>query len=576
MSHYFSFFKLSVLKPVIFFFFLILVAACKPGTNEESGEPEVISLLPDTVIIDAGNHMDLNFDEYERSQMSGGLANNIQLYKELRSYPLKNSIPPAILFNPIPVGASFSQRQKTIDWDLPEDVSLPENREELAFYRVSELANLIKNQKISSMELTRFFLARLKQYGETLHCVITLTEELAMEQAKRADEEISHGNYRGPLHGIPYGVKDLLSVSGYKTTWGATPYQDQTINETATVVKNLEKAGAVLVAKLSMGALAMGDVWFGDTTRNPWNLDQGSSGSSAGSASATAAGLVPFSIGTETLGSIVSPSTRCGTSGLRPSYGRVSRTGAMALSWTMDKIGPICRNATDCALVFHAIMGPDGQDQTVVDLPFNYKSVKDLSCLKIGYFKEAFEADYSSKENDNQVLKTLKKLGAQLIPVSFPETLPLSSMRIILSAEAAAAFDDLTRSNRDSLLVRQNRGAWPNIFRQARFIPAVEYIQANRLRYLLIQEMHELMQQFDVVVSPSYGGNQLLITNLTGHPVVVVPNGFNKRGSPTSISFIGNLFDEATILSIAALYQEVSEFDDLYPPLFSSDPPTSE
>jgi len=578
MITHFHTFKTTYLKLAFFFFFflLVLLFACKPDKKEVPGEPEAISLLPDTVIIDAGNHMDLYFDDYERSQMSGGLANNIQLYKELRSYPLKNSIPPAILFNPIPVGASFSQRQETIDWDLPEDVSLPENREELAFYRVSELAHLIKNHKISSVELTYFFLARLKQYGETLHCVITLTEELAMEQAKRADEEILLGNYRGPLHGIPYGVKDLLSVCGYKTTWGAAPYQEQTINETATVVKKLEEAGAVLVAKLSMGALAMGDVWFADTTRNPWNPDQGSSGSSAGSASATAAGLVPFSIGTETLGSIVSPSTRCGTSGLRPSYGRVSRTGAMALSWTMDKIGPICRNATDCALVFHAIMGPDGQDQTVVDLPFNYKPVKDLSGLKIGYFKEAFEADYSTKENDNQVLKILKKLGAQLVPVSFPETLPLSSMRIILSAEAAAAFDDLTRSNRDSLLVRQNRGAWPNVFRQARFIPAVEYIQANRLRYLLIQEMHELMQQFDVVVSPSYGGNQLLITNLTGHPVVVVPNGFNKRGSPTSISFIGNLFDEATILSIAALYQEVSEFDDLYPPLFSSGSPASE
>ncbi len=554
--------------PILLLFFIV-IQACKRDSTAKSDGTETSTLLPDTVILEAENHMGLQFDPKERAQMSGGLANYTQLYNDIRSVPLDNSIPPSIQFNPIPIGATFPQKQEPIEWGLPENVSLPENRNDLAFYRVAELAQLIKSRKITSVELTRFFLDRLKRFGDTLHCVITLTEDVALAQATRADEEIAQGKYRGPLHGIPYGVKDLLAVEGYKTTWGAAPFKDQIIDETATVVKKLEEAGAVLLAKLSMGALAMGDVWYADTTRNPWDLKQGSSGSSAGSASATAAGLVPFSIGTETLGSIVSPSTRCGTSALRPTYGRVSRTGAMALSWTMDKIGPICRNAADCALVFHAMIGPDGIDQTLVDLPFNYKSSLDLSDLKIGYFKEAFDADYPTKKNDKKTLTVLKKMGVELIPVSFPDTLPVSSLQIILNAEAAAAFDELTRSNRDTLLVRQNRGAWPNLFRQARFIPAVEYIQANRIRYLLIQEMQKLMEQYDLIVTPSYGGNQLLITNLTGHPVVVVPNGFNQRGTPTSISFIGNLFDEATILAVAAMYQQETDFDNLHPRFFT-------
>lgn len=551
-------------------FFLVLIHACKRDAAKDSGGRETRALLPDTVILEAANHMGLPFDQEERDQLSGGLAYYLRLYEEIRSCPLDNSIPPAIQFNPIPVGANFPHIQEPIDWGLPDDVEMPGNRDDLAFYRVAELAQLIKSQQITSVELTRFFLDRLKRYGDTLHCVITLTEDLALAQATRADEEIARGMYRGPLHGIPYGVKDLLAVKGFKTTWGAAPFRDQILEETATVVKKLEEAGGVLVAKLSMGALAMGDVWYADTTRNPWDLTQGSSGSSAGSASATAAGLVPYSIGTETLGSIVSPSTRCGTSGLRPTYGRVSRTGAMALSWTMDKIGPICRNAADCALVFHAILGPDGIDQSLVDLPFNYKPIQDLSTLKIGYFKEAFDADYPTKKNDKKTLVVLRKMGARLLPVSFPDSLPVSALRIILNAEAAAAFDELTRSDRDTLLVRQNQGAWPNLFRQARFIPAVEYIQANRIRYLLIQEMHQLMKQYDLIITPSYGGNQLLITNLTGYPVVVVPNGFNQRGIPTSISFVGNLFDEATILSVAARYQQETNFEDLHPRYFTT------
>jgi Asp-tRNA(Asn)/Glu-tRNA(Gln) amidotransferase A subunit family amidase len=407
------------------------------------------------------------------------------------------------------------------------------------------------------------YLERLKTYGPKFECVITITEELAIKQAQQADAEIAAGKYRGPLHGVPYGAKDLLATRGYKTTWGAMPYKDQMIDEDATVIKRLEQAGAVLVAKLTMGALAWGDVWYGGKTRNPWNLEQGSSGSSAGSASATAAGLVAFAIGTETWGSIVSPSTRCGVTGLRPTYGRVSRAGAMALSWSMDKIGPICRTVEDCALVFDAISGPDGIDQTVVDLPFNYNPNVKLGQLRIGYLKDAFEKDTVNVANNEAVLAKLRELGAELIPVELPDH-PVSNLSFILSAEAAAAFDELTRSGKDDLMVRQIKNAWPNVFRTSRFIPAVEYIQANRVRYLVIQAMAKMMADIDVYVAPSFGSN-LLLTNLTGHPCVVVPNGFDKKGGPTSISFIGRLYDEATTLAVAKTYQDATDFHRRHP-----------
>lgn len=550
---------------LILCFLLFTCLSCK---KKEKPPEEEIPGLSTEAISSAENPMGLSFDEKEKKLMADGLGSQLKMYEQMRTYSLDNSVPPAIQFNPIPAGFQFKQVQKEIEWDLAKEISMPENKEELAFYSVAELSCLIKSQQITSIELTKLYISRLKKYGDTLHCVITLTEELALKQAAKADEEIAGGLYRGPLHGIPYGVKDLLALKGYKTTWGAAPFMYQEINKTASIIKKLDEAGAVLLAKLSMGALAMGDIWYNDTTRNPWNLKQGSSGSSAGSASATAAGLVGFSIGTETLGSIVSPSTRCGASGLRPSYGRVSRTGAMALSWTMDKIGPICRTAKDCALVFDVIRGPDGMDQTLYDLPFNYKPTIDLNFLKIGYLKEAFDNEYANRKNDQKTLKTLKKMGAKLIPVRFPKDLPISSMRIILNAEAAAAFDELTRTNRDTLLVNQSKWAWPNSFRRSRFIPAVEYIQANRFRYLLIQQMNEIMKDFDVVVTPSFVGSQLLITNLTGHPCVVIPNGFNKKGSPTSISFIGSLFDEATILAVAHEYQKITNFDDQHPASF--------
>ncbi|MFC1484457.1 amidase [Candidatus Neomarinimicrobiota bacterium] len=508
----------------------------------------------------------LSFTRAEADSMLPDLDESLTNYRHLRDLDIPNSVVPALLFNPVPVGKSFDPKQLPVVF-APVDVSVPEDLEELAFYSVAELAELIRTRRITSTQLTTMYLERLKRLGPKLECVVTLTEDLALEQALRADEELEAGKYRGPLHGIPYGAKDLLAVRGYPTTWGAAPYKDQSFDENATVVKLLEEAGAVLVAKLTLGALAWGDVWFGGKTRNPWNLEQGSSGSSAGSAASTAAGLVPFAIGSETWGSIVSPSTRCGTTGLRPTYGRVSRAGAMALSWSMDKLGPICRTVEDCAIVFDAIRGSDGLDQTVVDLPFNYNYAVDLSGLRIGYVKDAFEDEYSNQANDQAVLEVLKGLGAELVPFTLPDY-PIGDMSFILSAEAAAAFDDLTRSNRDDLLVRQIRNAWPNSFRSSRFIPAVEYIQANRIRQLVIQDMERLMADVDLYIAPAFVGDNLLLTNLTGHPCVVLPDGFNEQGSPASITFMGHLYDEATILAVARAYQEATGWHQKHPPDF--------
>jgi Asp-tRNA(Asn)/Glu-tRNA(Gln) amidotransferase A subunit family amidase len=508
----------------------------------------------------------MEFTDAERDSMMENLEENATAYDHLHALTILNSVPPAMSFNPIPVGFEFEKTRKPFKGSKQEKVRRPSNLDDAAFWSISRLAGLIRTRQVTSVELTEMYLARLKKYGPKLQCVITLTEERAMEEARQADREIRAGKYRGPLHGIPYGVKDLLSTKTYGTTWGAMPYKDQVIDEDATVVNSLKDAGGVLVAKLTLGALAWGDVWYGGMTRNPWNYEQGSSGSSAGPASATSAGLVAFAIGSETYGSIVSPSTRCGVTGLRPTYGRVSRTGAMALSWSMDKLGPICRTVEDCAIVLNAIIGPDGTDQTLYDLPFNYDPKVDFKKLRIGYLKSEFDSVRSNKENSDAVLEVLKRLGVTLIPITLPDRVPVDDLSIILSAEAAAAFDDLTRSGRDDLLVRQIKNAWPNSFRSSRFIPAVEYLQANRARYLLIQDMQQLMKTVDLYVTPSFGTN-LLLTNLTGHPCVVLPNGFNKQGSPTSISFVGRLFGEATLLAVAKKYQDATDFHLKHPTL---------
>ena len=546
-------------------FFAVLLVSCGSTGNDE--QTELVD-FNDSLIIKSENLIGLHFDTAEHSQMQRSLKRHLRSYEQMRRFSLDNSVAPALVFRPL-VNPDEEEVREFANPVPVREVQRPATSEEIAFLTLEELSQLIRNGDLTSVELTKIYIDRLRKYGDTLHCVVTITENLALEQAERADREISQGKYKGPLHGIPYGVKDLLAVEGYKTTWGAMPYREQVIEGTATVVKKLEEAGAVLVAKLSMGALAMGDVWFGGVSRNPWNPEQGSSGSSAGSASATAAGLVAFSLGTETLGSIVSPSTRCGVTGLRPSFGRVSRTGAMALSWSMDKIGPICRSADDCALVFNVIRGSDGIDNTVVDKAFNYNFNADIKNLKIAYLKNEFRGDYENRENDLEVLSVFNRMGVDLIPLEMNfDGIPLSSLRIILYAEAAAAFDELTRSGLDSLLTAQDEWSWPNTFRAARFIPAVEYIQANRYRTLLMEEMGKLMKDYDVVITPSFRGNQLLVTNLTGHPCVVVPNGFNEENSPGSICFIGKLYDEASILLAASKYQQATGFDEMHPPLF--------
>lgn len=525
--------------------------------------------IPVSAVAAAEEIIGLEFTDLERDSALTDLGDNLESYQAMRDVGLDNSIAPSLLFNPVPTGAVFDHEQKPIQLGPPPTVVMPDNPDELAFYSVRQLSELIRTRQVTSIQLTQLALSRLRTHDAQLHCVITMTDELALEQAARADDEIARGIYRGPLHGIPYGAKDLLAAKGYPTTWGAGPYQDQVIDANATVVTKLEEAGAVLVAKLSLGALAWGDVWFGDTTRNPWNPEQGSSGSSAGSASAVAAGLVPFAIGSETWGSIVSPATRCGATGLRPTFGRVSRTGAMALSWSMDKLGPICRTVEDCVLVLDAIRGPDGLDQTVIDLPFNYDASVDLGSLRIGYLKTDFDLDSGYMEQNQRALQTLRDLGANLIEIALPD-LPVYPLAITLSAEAAAAFDELTRSNRDDLLVRQIKNAWPNVFRSSRFIPAVEYIQANRHRTRLINAMATMFEDIDLYVAPSFEGDNLLLTNLTGHPCVVLPNGFDEEGAPVSITFVGNLFDEATVAAVAWKFQQEAGYHLQHPPLFAN------
>lgn len=544
-------------------YMLFIIIILTITTNRSNAQGKIIK----ENVANAEKIIGLEFTDAERDSMLDALNEQLTSYNNIRKVKIDNNIPPAILFNPIPVGFNINNKQKPIHYSDYSYVKMPKNLEDLAFYSIGELAQLIKTRKITSTQLTKFFLDRLKKYGPKLYSVITLTEERAIEEAKKADEEISEGKYRGMLHGIPYGVKDLLTTKKYKTTWGAEPYQNQIIDEDATVIKKLHDAGAVLVAKLSLGALAWGDVWFGGMTRNPWDTTKGSSGSSAGSAASVSAGLIPFAIGTETWGSIVSPSTVCGVTGLRPTYGRVSRTGAMALSWSMDKIGVICRTAEDLAIVFDAIRGQDGIDQTLYDAAFNYQPKIDLKKIRVGYLRSDFDSIYPFHKNDSIALKKIEELGVELIPIELPN-ISTEDLAIILTAEAGAAFDELTRSNQDDLLKRQIKNAWPNVLRASHFIPAVEYINANRLRFLLIQEMKKIFDKVDIYISPSWEGNNLLTTNLTGHPCVVIPNGFSEKGTPTSFTFTGNLFDEAKLIAFAKVYQDATDFHKKHPEAF--------
>jgi Asp-tRNA(Asn)/Glu-tRNA(Gln) amidotransferase A subunit family amidase len=570
----------------------------------------------------------ISLTEEQRKQMIAGLNNQRDGYAQVRSLNMPNSLQPAFVFDPVlarrlPLAELLNARREAVRISpVPETKHVPHDLEKLAFAPVTHLGELLRLKKVSSIALTQMYLARLKKYDPVLHCVITLTEDRALAQARAADAEIAAGKYRGPLHGIPWGVKDLVAVKGYPTTWGAAGFEHQQFDEDATVVKRLDEAGAVLIAKLSLGSLAMNDIWFGGRTRNPWITTQGSSGSSAGSAAATSAGLVAFAIGSETLGSISSPSTRCGDTGYRPTFGFVPRTGAMALAWTMDKLGPICRAVEDCAVVMQAIYGPDGRDFSARDEKFAWDAAFDWKTLRVGYLKSEFEGTAAETESamvvglpagdakaaaeqkrqrelakkrreydrqyDLAALQKMKQMGITLIPVELPK-LPYDAIANLLTAEAAAAFDDLTMSGRDKLLTGQTPDDWPNLFRVARLYPAVEYIQAMRARTLAVQQVSALFSQVDVIVAPT-PGEQLTVTNLTGHPAVIVPNGLRGPdapapatfeedndtddaiggpGTPVSLTFLGGHYDDARLLALAKAYQDATGFEKQHPPKFA-------
>ncbi len=527
----------------------------------------------------AGILAELEFTDAERDLMRSNIGLNRRRYAELRDVSIPADTEPAFRFHPRlaaerPAGPSTPNA--ALDVERPDSVERPASPDDLAFASVTTLSRLIERREVTSVELTRLYLERLRRYGGQLNCVVTLTEDLALEQAAEADREIGNGRYRGPLHGIPWGAKDLFATRGARTTWGARPYERQIIDSDATVVQRLSEAGAVLVAKLSMGALARGSVWFGGMTRNPWDPSRSSSGSSAGPAAATAAGLVGFSVGTETLGSIISPAAACGVTGLRPSYGRVSRHGAMALSWTMDKAGPMCRTVDDCVLVFNAIYGPDGRDDTVVDAPFTWEPRFDARRLRVGYVAAEFESPSFGRQFRQRpsaaqqlvvlraALDNLRSAGMTLEPIELP-VFPAEALRLILDAEAAAAFDDLTRGRGVDMLTEQGSNGWPNSFRASRFIPAVEYIRAQRARTLLTREIETLMLKVDVFLSPVLSAS-LTMTNMTGHPALAMKAGFSE-GLPVALMMTGRLYDETTLLQLARAYERLTSWHTMHPSL---------
>lgn len=595
-----------------------------PGVLWAQAQSQGAAKITKEMIENAAVIADVPIPEETKEMMLDNLNQQAKSYEAIYALHIPNSVAPCLIFDPVLPGMKFESERRSSRLSKPSAIAAlgtPKNLEEVAFASVRELAELVRTKKVSSVALTEMYLERLKRYDTTLKFVVTLTEDRARAQAKEADREIAAGKYRGPLHGLPWGAKDLLATKGYRTTWGAGGFENQTIDEDATVVKRLDEAGAVLVAKLTLGALALGDNWFGGVTRNPWHQGQGSSGSSAGPASATAAGCVAFSIGSETLGSISSPSTRCGCTGLRPSFGLVPRTGAMALSWSMDKLGPICRAVEDCALVLEAIYGPDDKDPSVKNAAFHWDAGLDWRKLRVGYLKADFEpklqeqsqtaaeepaatpeeqkkrdeqkrrrevararAEYDRKYSDAALAK-LKEMGVNLVPVEMPK-FPYQSMVSMLSAEAAAAFDELTRTGKDKLLTSQKPFDWPNSFRSARFIPAVEYIQASRARRMAMDAVAKVFERIDVIVAPTNGGEQLVITNLTGHPSVILPNGFRGDdapkpptddpsdfqnaggpGTPVSLTFLGNLYGEAKLLALARAYQDAAGFHHKHPQL---------
>ncbi|MBZ5859609.1 amidase [Flavihumibacter profundi] len=551
----------AFLRTIIGFSFFIAVTF--PANAQE---------IPASEIPVAEKMVGLQFTPAQRDSMVNQLNYNLKIYQYLHGFNLPNSVPLPQWFDPVLPQMRFSTSQQPIRFSIPAAVAMPADTNQLAFYSIAQLSALLRQHKITSVQLSRFFINRLKKYGDTLHCVISLTENIAMRQARQADEAFAKGIYKSPLQGIPYGLKDLFAVKGTKTTYGTPPFKDQQIDEDAFVYQQLEKAGAVLIAKLSMGELAMDDIWFGGQTKNPWDLRQGSNGSSAGSAAATVAGLVPFAIGTETYGSIVAPSAVCGATGLRPTFGSVARTGGMTLAWTSDRIGPICRNAEDAAMVFASIHGADAYDRASRTMPFNYTGNVGVKNIKVAYAKNYIDTlpDNSAEKG---VLKTLRDAGVQVTPINFPSNLHTNDLLVtIWAAESAAAFDPLTRSGKDNEMVQQWQSRYPNQFRSARFIPAVEYLNVCRLRYLVMQQAFPLLSQYDIIIVPSMADEPMALTCLTGNPCITLPSGLPiSEGAPPSITFIGGkLYSEATITAFAKLFQGLTHYEQKHPAMFAN------
>jgi Asp-tRNA(Asn)/Glu-tRNA(Gln) amidotransferase A subunit family amidase len=526
--------------------------------SSESGESVAANVnadeaITDQTFIEAEKLAHISFTPPQREMMQQSIPQQIDRFKRRVEHGyLPNQLAPAQTFDPRLHGMSFDHVKPMFIRSSDDAGALPRNDEDIAFAPATKLSRWIERGELSSTRLTSIYLDRLRQFGPKLECIVTLTDELAMKQAEQADREISAGRYRGPLHGIPWGAKDLLDTAGIRTTWGATPYRDRVPDSDAAVVKMLHEAGAVLAAKLTLGALAYGDIWFDGRTNNPWNLEQGSSGSSAGSAAATAAGLVGFSIGTETYGSIVSPCMRCGTTGLRPTFGRVDRTGAMALCWSLDKIGPICRTVEDTLLVLDAINGrhESTHDPSLIDLPLHFDAGATIRGRRLGYNPDWFSTERRFADDfDRRALEVVRELGIELVPIELPP-MPYDSLLSILFCEAAAAFEELTRTGQDETLRWQAPVAWPNTFRQSWFVPGIELIQAERLRRRCMEMMAEIMRDIDGIIAPSFAPPMLLLTNFTGHPTLVLRTGIREDGSPRGITLIGHLFDEGTLGSI--------------------------
>ena len=500
----------------------------------------------------------------DRDEMVAGINANLASYEALRNIHIDQNVPPPLYFNPAVPGQTFSNERIPFVRGARSPLTRPQNLEDVAFWPVTDLSQLIESRQVSSAELTRMYLDRIKRYDPVLHCVITLTEELAFEQAARADRDIAAGNYRGALHGIPWGAKDVIAKRGYRTTWGSEAYREQMLDLDATLVSRLEESGAVLLAKLSTGEIARGDRWFDKQTRNPWKTDEGSGGSSAGPGSATAAGLVGFSIGSDTTGSILGPSRTCGISGLRPTFGRVSRHGVMPVCWSLDKVGPMCRSVEDCAIVFEAIRGPDNRDLAVVDMPFNWDGNQALEGLRVGYLKDAFGADVHP--NDAATLESLRSMDVNLQPIQLPEHAGMDALQMLLVDEAAA-FDELIQTGKVELLIQDRDEPEDMLMRVARLLPAVEYLQIHRLRMLMMQGMERALRDIDVYVAPHVGSTNTTATALTGHPGISVPNGFDEDGKPTGILFVGKLYGEADMMAAARAYQDANHFHISHPDL---------